>query len=247
MVRQTDYIKTALKRRIAKQRCIFAASATLHGGLRNPVFLYCALKAKQKADEACRSLQILNHRRVEISTTAFNLNAWDDMNSMQDFRFTVNEIDSKIVPFINFTRLRTKRNRYRCDTTFAAFVILRRLASACRWSDLSSFHRYGSQLSEIFWEVMKHMQRTKFYLVTESRADLMESNEHKYASAISTIAPLHNCVGFLDCTIVRVCRPKGENVLERSLYNGHKSTHCIKFQTITTPYGLCFHIYGPEE
>ena len=36
-------------------------------------------------------------------------------------------------------------------------------------------------------------------------------------------------------------------VNQRTVYNGHKQTHAIKFQAITAPNGLVPHLFGPVE
>ena len=57
-------------------------------------------------------------------------------------------------------------------------------------------------------------------------------------------APLTNCSGFVDGTVRRICRP-GE--VQRTVYNGHKRVHAIKFQAIATLNGLIANLYGPIE
>lgn len=67
-----------------------------------------------------------------------------------------------------------------------------------------------------------------------------------YAQAIeSKGAPLGQCVGFIDGTVIRVARPGGG--LQRCVYSGHKRVHCIKLQSLITPDGLVFHLFGPIE
>ena len=34
--------------------------------------------------------------------------------------------------------------------------------------------------------------------------------------------------------------------MQRSTYSGHKRFHCLIYQTVTTPDGLMFYLYGPE-
>ena len=53
-------------------------------------------------------------------------------------------------------------------------------------------------------------------------------------------------MGCLDCTRIAICRPGGENANQRSVYSGHKRIHCLMYQTITTPDGLIYSLYGPE-
>ena len=65
-----------------------------------------------------------------------------------------------------------------------------------------------------------------------------------YADAIhgngGTLPP--NCFGFIEGTVRPICRPKK---LQRTVYNGHKRVHALKFQWVTLPNGLTAHLYGP--
>ena len=64
-----------------------------------------------------------------------------------------------------------------------------------------------------------------------------------YADAISEYeAPLENCFGFIDGTLRPICRP-GQN--QRVVYNGHKSVHALKFQSVALPNGIIGNRYGP--
>ena len=67
----------------------------------------------------------------------------------------------------------------------------------------------------------------------------------KFAQTIHNIgAPLRNCWGFVDGTVRQICRP-GE--MQRTVYNGHKRVHAIKFQAIATANGLVANLYVPVE
>ena len=66
-----------------------------------------------------------------------------------------------------------------------------------------------------------------------------------YARAVyDKDAPLDNCWGFVDGTVIPVCRP-GQD--QRILYNGHKRVHAVKFQSVVAPNGLISNLYGPVE
>jgi len=66
-----------------------------------------------------------------------------------------------------------------------------------------------------------------------------------------------NVTGFIDNTVYATCRPGGgptkdgpdspryHPLFQRSYYNGWKSTHGIKWQTIGLPNGMMFHAWGP--
>ena len=67
----------------------------------------------------------------------------------------------------------------------------------------------------------------------------------KFPQAIHNVgAPLTNCWGFVDGTVRQISCP-GE--MQRTMYNGDKRVHAIKFQAIGTPNGLIANLYGPVE
>lgn len=58
--------------------------------------------------------------------------------------------------------------------------------------------------------------------------------------------PLNNCVGFIDCTCIQIARPRGLRTFQEAKYFGHMRTHCLIYQTVTTPDGLLVSMYVPE-
>ncbi|ETV64039.1 hypothetical protein H257_19020 [Aphanomyces astaci] len=59
-------------------------------------------------------------------------------------------------------------------------------------------------------------------------------------------AKIDNVWGFIDGTVRGCYRPSG-GTEQRTMYNGHKRKHAIKFQTVVTPDGLISHVFGPIE
>jgi len=57
-------------------------------------------------------------------------------------------------------------------------------------------------------------------------------------------APLPNCIGFVDGTVRRICRPIK---YQRACYSGHKRYHGLKFESVTLPDGLFARFTGPFE
>ena len=55
-------------------------------------------------------------------------------------------------------------------------------------------------------------------------------------------APLKNCFGFVDGTVRPDCRPKRN---QKTVFNGHKRVHSLKFQSVVLPNGMIANLYGP--
>lgn len=108
---------------------------------------------------------------------------------------------------------------------------LKRLEYPCRYSDL--IYRFGKPppvLGMIHNEVVDFIYNEHGHLVTRwnQHSILSARKLQKYADAIHAKgAALENCFGFVDGTVRPICRPKK---WQRSVYNGHKRVHAIKFQ-----------------
>ena len=64
-----------------------------------------------------------------------------------------------------------------------------------------------------------------------------------YADAIhNREAAIEDCFGFIDGTVRPISRPI---VNKRTVYNGNKRVHALKFQSGTLPNGLIGQLYGP--
>ncbi|KAF4029261.1 DDE superfamily endonuclease [Phytophthora infestans] len=83
---------------------------------------------------------------------------------------------------------------------------------------------------------------------------IVSARMEEYCEAVEAKgAPTEGVFGFPDGTKVAVCRPsprrhgeRGEN-LQKHLYSGHKRIHCLNYQAVTAPDGLCIHFWGPME
>ena len=82
----------------------------------------------------------------------------------------------------------TQRNRYRTSPLLTAAVVLRCLCYPSRWSDLEIiFGKHGSQLPEIFWEVLEQFLETLESMVTSNVQSLsfLRSRAEMYAEVIA--------------------------------------------------------------
>jgi len=74
---------------------------------------------------------------------------------------------------------------------------------------------------------------------------LSPQNLRLYADAIHTRGAPLGCVwGFIDGTLKACCRP---NQNQRTVFNGHKRYHGLKYQSVSTPCGVIANLFGPIE
>ena len=186
-------------------------------------------------------------RSIRINLASFNLNAWSDDASLIDFRFLPQHV-ALIARILDFPgdRMITGRSRYNASSIEATAILLRRLASPVRWSDLEElFGRRRSALFEIYLETLRLAHRRLRKHLDGFRSELVESRAARYAAKIREKgSPLDRCVGFIDGTAIRISRPtRGQ----QSCYSGHKRCHALKHQSIVGPDGLFLHFWGPLE
>lgn len=73
-----------------------------------------------------------------------------------------------------------------------------------------------------------------------------EENLRRFAAAIDEAGALIlNEVGLIDGTLQQVSRPSMDNDMQKSVYNGWKYVHAIKYQSIVTPDGITSSVMRP--
>lgn len=127
-------------------------------------------------------------------------------------------------------------------------VVLRRLAVPGPWScHCDLFGRSVTALKLMFRAGLRHMfEKCRDRIQKPSRSFLTRERLLRYCDAITRKGGRYNRVfGFLDGTIYQLCRPGGETLWQRSIYNGHKRHHGLKWQGVNTPDGLVQFLHGP--
>lgn len=193
-----------------------------------------------------RNIDRLKIRTRQVQGVYLNLNALSDYQCLKDFRFRKADIGGLCERF-SWPGI-SARNEYRCDRVTAMCSFLFRLATNCRWYDHElKFGMFTSQLSEIFWEHVE-LSVELYGHVLRFRPGIMQARANLYAEVLrQNNCPLDSCVGFIDCTKIRMTRPGGHGSNQRSCYSGHKRMHCLIHQSLSTPDGLIYALYGPVE
>jgi hypothetical protein len=109
------------------------------------------------------------------------------------------------------------------------------------------FYRCKAAIAEIFYEALECFLKWASPLVSTFQTDFLRERAEYYSIRISerTENATQHCVGFIDGTLIEIARPPG--ILQRAVYSGHKRRPGLKWQVITTPDGLLFHVFGPSE
>lgn len=239
-MRQRDYaLQCCIVRRRRWQK---AATLAMNLELSAELVLRAIANAKREHE----NVTLLVRRRRHVRASSFNLNSYSESQMLMDFRFKVPEV-KKITDALGWSGTSTRRG-YVCDPILACCILLFRLATTQRWCDMEvKFGMFACQLSEVFWEMVQALVDKLGWKLDLDGAQL-RLRADMYADSIrSAGAPLHDCVGFIDCTKIRMQRPGGTGANQRACYSGHKRVHCLIYQTLSTPDGLVFALHGPVE
>jgi hypothetical protein len=147
----------------------------------------------------------------------------------------------------------------RCLGIDALCVLLNRMAYPRRYYDMmESFGRSRESMCRIFGylvDLLYDQWHGHLFFCLSIVKDRLQS----YGDAISAKgAILDNIFGFIDGSKLETCRitqkrsrvaPGNHGLcdLQRYIYSGHKRRHCLNFQAVTAPDGLCIHFWGPIE
>ena len=124
-------------------------------------------------------------------------------------------------------------------------MLLKRMSFPRRYSDM--IYRFGRTvpvLSMVTNQVVDYIYQAHGQKIKQWNNRLLNPAAlQTYADAIERRgAALDNCFGFVDGTVRPICRP---NEHQRTVYNGHKRGHALKFQSVTIPSGPIANLYGP--
>ncbi|KAF8308857.1 hypothetical protein DL93DRAFT_2118386 [Clavulina sp. PMI_390] len=126
----------------------------------------------------------------------------------------------------------------------ALAILLARLASSGTLSSLTDVFGYSeTQLSGCINATGELIITRWQHLLAFSETRFTPSTLDMYAKAVRIKGcPSHQIWGFIDCTIMPLCRPTRN---QRTVYNGYKRQHALKYQGVTLPNGIVL-CYGPE-
>ncbi|KAE9025873.1 hypothetical protein PF011_g2843 [Phytophthora fragariae] len=189
--------------------------------------------------------------RPLIPAIPFNLLACLDANAERDFRFPVRGI-LRLVMLLRLTAVVVTERGDRCLVEETMCILMYRLSYPRRLHDMESeFGQASCALSSIFLRMVDIVDsKVEANLYFHKR--LISERIDLYCTAISARAPVTGVLAFPDGTKISICRPsararrRAEN-LQAQVYSGRKRIHCIIYQGLTAPDGLCIHFWGPYE
>ncbi|CAB4014568.1 Hypothetical predicted protein [Paramuricea clavata] len=176
----------------------------------------------------------------------FDFESWDDTECHKELRFRKSDIP-KLLYCLGIPDKIICCQRTSCSGLEGLCILLKRLAYPCRYTDMiSRFGRNPTEICLIFNRMLSLVFNAHHHrLESFEQPFLSPENLGRYADSIHAHgAPLQNCFGFIDGTVRRITRP---NQNQRTLYNGYKRDHAMKFQSVVVPDGLIANLSGPYE
>ncbi len=176
----------------------------------------------------------------------FDFENWDDTECYKELRFRKDHIANLLI-CLGIPEKVVCSQRTSCSGLEGLCILLKRLAYPCRYTDMvSRFGRNPTEICLIFNEMLSLVFNTHHHrLESLEQPFLSPENLSRYANSIHTHgAPLQNCFGFMDGTVRKIARPKTN---QRTMYNGYKRVHAMKFQSVVVPDGLIANLSGPYE
>ena len=202
------------------------------------------------------------YEEIEAPVRAgISLESMTDMFSKEFLRFRKEDL-RRLFNLLNFPEKVVLDNR---STMTGEEVFMRGLyeltTGAKKTMVAETFGRHPSDQCRAFNYFIKHIYDGFHHLVINNLS-WWERNGLLERSAIAIEEKLgghfqHRYVGFIDCNCLRTDRPGGgplgdgpgslrwSNDVQRSFYNGWKSIHGLKHQTVDNALGFVMDVYGP--
>ncbi|ETV65063.1 hypothetical protein H257_18150 [Aphanomyces astaci] len=183
---------------------------------------------RQRRFVAALALSLVVERPL-IPDIRFNIDLMSDANAVLEFRFDVGGVQ-RVAFLLGLPAVVITPNRNRVVRDEAMCIVLSRLAFPTRFFDMS---------------------KTRWNKLLYFNYKLVSRNIDDYCAAIARKgSPSQNVFGFIDGTKVQVCRISATmdgNNMQKEVYSGHKRVHCLNYQAVTAPDGICVHFFGPAE
>ncbi|RHZ21672.1 hypothetical protein DYB26_006209 [Aphanomyces astaci] len=187
--------------------------------------------------------------RPLVPDVRFNLDSYNDADLKLKFRFCSDEI-RLLVKLLGIPSVVITEMRDRVHAVEAKCILLHRLCYPKRYCDMMAL--FGrSRICRIFNCFVNLLydtwKRTIYFAM-----DTVETRLQLYANAIANSSPVACLFGIIDGSkfetyrITQTSAPAFPD-MQRYVYSGYKRRHCLNFQAITAPDGLCIHFWGPLE
>ena len=176
----------------------------------------------------------------------FNLENFDNVQCLTDFLIRKNNI-FRLKECLQLPENIACSQRSTYESVEGLCIFLNTLSYPYRFTNMVPlFGHNPTEICLIFNDVLHFIYQHHHHRLQSWDLNFLQPRFlQSYADAVSQKgAPLNNCFGFVDGTLISICRP---SLCQRQVYNVHKRVHDIKFQSIVLPNGLIGNLVGPWE
>lgn len=163
-------------------------------------------------------------------------------------RFDAHEIQM-LVSLLQLPAHVVTENRCKCPPDMALFILLCKLSAPLRHIDLVPYVQQSEAwICDVYCTTLQLIYRKWAVPALGMNMGYWRQFFPEFAAAIARIGLFPKCVGFLDGTFRRTCRPSDDmkgDMRQQVCYSGHKRHHGIKFQGVVVPCGIIVHLAGP--
>ncbi|KAH9133804.1 hypothetical protein LEN26_006985 [Aphanomyces euteiches] len=192
--------------------------------------------------------------RPVIPNLRFDVLAISDTDCERKFRFDRNGI-TELTHLLKVPLVLVTEAGDRCSGIKGLCILLNRLSYPRRYCDMiATFGRSRESLCRIS-NFLVDLLYDQWHGLLYFCLHIVEHGLESYSDAVRAKgAMMNNIFGFIDGSKIETCRISHKrgtrgNIdsrhgdLQRIIYCGHKRRHCLTFQAITTPDGLCAHFW----
>ena len=180
---------------------------------------------------------------VYVNVT-FNLDEREPYWIKENFRMTRHELERTRI-LLGIPDVVITQNRDRCPGSLAFMMLLYKMSWPRRLSDLRDvFGGTKQRLGRIVNEVACDLYRRFHAKMATLDRDRMNDDYLRLLCSVhyAKNGVMENIWGFIDGTVRPCCRPVR---FQKTVYNGHKKVHAIKFQSVVAWDGMIAHMNGP--
>ena len=139
----------------------------------------------------------------------FNVDEWSDVECHTELRFAKQDLD-ELLECLGVPEKITCEQRTVCGGMEGLCILLKRLSYPCRYTDMvPRFGRNPTELCLIFNRIVDFIYDNHHHRLRRWDQFFLQPNQlNRYAEAVHQQgAPLSNCFGFIDGTVLGIARP----------------------------------------
>ncbi|GJJ78236.1 nuclease HARBI1 [Entomortierella parvispora] len=172
---------------------------------------------------------------------SFDVRAYSDTYSIQEFRFTCAQLQ-EIIGLLRIPPFIVTPSRDKVDSLTVLCMAMYRLSFPERLNRMERmFRRSAPSISRLINQIVRWVMLRWDRLLYWDEHRLTREKLSEYADACyhASGGQCNNVFAFVDGTAREIQMP---TINQQAMYSGHKCHHCVKYQGIVAPDGILLHL-----